>query len=152
MSNFNLKVNGKSYDVDVEGDTPLLWVLRDHLGLVGTKYACGIAQCGACMVHVNGEATPSCALPVSSVGTDEVVTIEGLSEDGTHPVQKAWDEIDVAQCGYCQAGQIMSAAALLNSNSSPSMEDIENAMNRNLCRYGTYHKIREAVAQAAKNK
>lgn len=152
MSNFNLKVNGKSYDVDVEGDTPLLWVLRDHLGLVGTKYACGIAQCGACMVHVNGEATPACALPVSSIGTDEVVTIEGLSEDGTHPVQKAWDEVDVAQCGYCQAGQIMSAAALLNSNSSPNMEDIENAMNRNLCRCGTYHKIREAVAHAAKNK
>ncbi len=152
MSNFNLKVNGKSYDVDVEGDTPLLWVLRDHLGLVGTKYACGIAQCGACMVHINGEATPACALPVSSVGTDEVVTIEGLSEDATHPVQKAWDEVDVAQCGYCQAGQIMSAAALLNSNSSPSMEDIENAMNRNLCRCGTYHKIREAVALAAKNK
>ncbi len=152
MSNFNLKVNGKTYDVDVEGDTPLLWVLRDHLGLVGTKYACGIAQCGACMVHVNGEATPACALPVSSVGADEVVTIEGLSEDGTHPVQKAWDEVDVAQCGYCQAGQIMSAAALLNSNSSPNMDDIENAMNRNLCRCGTYHKIREAVAHAAKNK
>lgn len=152
MSNFNLKINGNSYDVDVEGDTPLLWVLRDHLGLVGTKYACGIAQCGACMVHVNGEATPACALPVSSVGTDEVVTIEGLSKDGTHPVQKAWDEVDVAQCGYCQAGQIMSAAALLNSNSSPNMADIENAMNRNLCRCGTYHKIREAVALAAKNK
>ncbi len=152
MSNYSLKINGKSHQVDVEEDTPLLWVLRDHLGLVGTKYSCGIAQCGACTVHLNGEAVFSCTLPVSSVGSDEVTTIEGLSAEGDHPVQKAWDEVDVAQCGYCQAGQIMNAAALLDKNPSPSMEEIENAMNRNICRCGTYHKIREAVAMAAKNK
>jgi isoquinoline 1-oxidoreductase subunit alpha len=147
-----MKVNGKSYEVDVEDDTPLLWVLRDHLGLVGTKYSCGIAQCGACTVHINGETAISCVLPVSSIGSDEVTTIEGLSKDGDHPVQKAWDEVDVAQCGYCQAGQIMTAAALLSSNSSPSLGEIESAMNRNICRCGTYHKIREAVVLASKNK
>jgi len=152
MANYNLKINGQSYQVDVEDDTPLLWVLRDHLGLVGTKFSCGIAQCGACMVHVNGEATYSCTLPVSGVGSSEVTTIEGLSKDGEHPVQKAWNEIDVAQCGYCQAGQIMNAAAFLKKNPNPTLEEIENAMNRNLCRCGTYHKIREAVALAAKNK
>ncbi|MBW3468046.1 (2Fe-2S)-binding protein [Arthrospiribacter ruber] len=152
MANYSLKINGETFNVDVEDDTPLLWVLRDHLGLVGTKYSCGIAQCGACMVHVNGDAVPSCTLPVSSLGSDEVVTIEGLSKDGDHPVQKAWNEIDVAQCGYCQAGQIMAASALLKKNPSPSMAEIEDAMNRNLCRCGTYHKIREAVAYAAKNK
>jgi len=150
MATLNLKINGKSHTVDVEEDTPLLWVLRDHLGLVGTKYSCGIAQCGACTVHLNGAAIFSCSMPVSSVGSDEITTIEGLSEKGDHPVQKAWDEIDVAQCGYCQAGQIMNAAAFLKKNPSPSMEEIENAMNRNLCRCGTYHKIREAVAKAAK--
>ncbi|MBN3582044.1 (2Fe-2S)-binding protein [Algoriphagus aestuarii] len=150
MANLNLKINGKTHTVDVEEDTPLLWVLRDHLGLVGTKYSCGIAQCGACTVHLNGEAIFSCSMPVSIVGSDEVTTIEGLSEEGDHPVQQAWEEIDVAQCGYCQAGQIMNAAALLKKNPSPSMEEIENAMNRNLCRCGTYHKIREAVAKAAK--
>ncbi|UZD23847.1 (2Fe-2S)-binding protein [Algoriphagus halophytocola] len=152
MSTFNLKINGKTHSVDVEDDTPLLWVLRDHLGLVGTKYSCGIAQCGACTVHMNGEAVFSCSLPVSSVASDEITTIEGLSEKGDHPVQKAWDEVDVAQCGYCQAGQIMNAAAFLDKNPSPSMEEIENAMNRNICRCGTYHKIREAVAMAAKSK
>jgi isoquinoline 1-oxidoreductase alpha subunit len=152
MANYNLKINGQSYQVDVEDDTPLLWVLRDHLGLVGTKFSCGIAQCGACMVHVNGEATYSCTLPVSGVGSSEVTTIEGLSKDGEHPVQKAWNEIDVAQCGYCQAGQIMNAAAFLKKNPNPTLEEIENAMNRNLCRCGTYHKIREAVALAAKTK
>lgn len=150
MATFNLKINGKAHTVDVEEDTPLLWVLRDHLGLVGTKYSCGIAQCGACTVHLNGAAIFSCTMPVSSVGSDEITTIEGLSENGDHPVQKAWEEIDVAQCGYCQAGQIMNAAAFLEKNPSPSMEEIENAMNRNLCRCGTYHKIREAVAKAAK--
>ncbi len=152
MANYNLKVNGKSYEVDVEDDTPLLWVLRDHLGLVGTKYSCGIAQCGACTVHINGEAAISCVIPVSSIGSDEVTTIEGLSKEGDHPVQKAWDEVDVAQCGYCQAGQIMTAAALLANNSSPSIGEIESAMNRNICRCGTYHKIREAVVLASKNK
>jgi isoquinoline 1-oxidoreductase subunit alpha len=150
MANYNLKINGKSYQVDVEDDTPLLWVLRDHLGLVGTKYSCGIGQCGACTVHINGEATFSCVRPVSSLGSDEVTTIEGLSEDGNHPVQQAWDEVDVAQCGYCQAGQIMTAASLLKKNPSPSMDQIEEGMNRNICRCGTYHKIREAVALAAK--
>lgn len=152
MANFNLRVNGKKYEVEVEEDTPLLWVLRDHLGLVGTKYSCGIAQCGACMVHINGEPVISCVMPVSNVGADEVITIEGLSPNGDHPVQKAWDEVDVAQCGYCQAGQIMSAAALLEKNPSPSVQEIENGMNRNICRCGTYHKIREAVALASKNK
>ncbi|MCH7412149.1 (2Fe-2S)-binding protein [Belliella sp. R4-6] len=152
MANYNLRVNGKKYEVDVEEDTPLLWVLRDHLGLVGTKYSCGIAQCGACTVHINGEATFSCVLPVSSIGDDKVTTIEGLSEDGDHPVQKAWNEIDVAQCGYCQAGQIMNAASFLNKNPKPSFDEIDEAMNRNICRCGTYHKIREAVALAAKTK
>lgn len=150
MATLNLKINGSTHTVDVEEDTPLLWVLRDHLGLVGTKYSCGIAQCGACTVHLNGEAIFSCSMPVSSVGSDEITTIEGLSKDGDHPVQKAWEEIDVAQCGYCQAGQIMNAAAFLDKNPTPSMEEIENAMNRNICRCGTYHKIREAVAKAAK--
>ncbi|TVP43390.1 MAG: (2Fe-2S)-binding protein [Mongoliibacter sp.] len=152
MANYSLKVNGETFNVDVEEDTPLLWVLRDHLGLVGTKYSCGIAQCGACTVHINGEATFSCTLPVSSIENDEVTTIEGLSKDGDHPVQKAWNEVDVAQCGYCQAGQLMTAASLLKKNPSPSMAEIEDAMNRNLCRCGTYHKIREAVALAAKTK
>jgi len=152
MANYNLRVNGKKYEVEVEEDTPLLWVLRDHLGLVGTKYSCGIAQCGACMVHINGEPVISCVMPVSNIGADEVTTIEGLSPDGNHPVQKAWDEVDVAQCGYCQAGQIMSAAALLKKNPNPSTQEIENGMNRNICRCGTYHKIREAVALAAKHK
>jgi isoquinoline 1-oxidoreductase subunit alpha len=152
MANFNLKINGKSQTVDVEDDTPLLWVLRDHLGLVGTKFSCGIAQCGACMVHINGNATYSCMTPVSSIGNAEVLTIEGLSENGDHPVQKAWAEVDVAQCGFCQSGQIMTAVALLESNPNPSMDEIDNAMNRNICRCGTYHKIREAVAVAAKTK
>lgn len=152
MANYNLRINEKNYEVDVEDDTPLLWVLRDHLGLVGTKYSCGIAQCGACTVHINGEATFSCTLPVSSVGNDKVTTIEGLSEEGDHPVQKAWNEVDVAQCGYCQAGQIMNAASFLKKNPKPTLEEIDNAMNRNLCRCGTYHKIREAVALAAKTK
>lgn len=152
MANYNLRINGKNYQVEVEDDTPLLWVLRDHLGLVGTKYACGVAQCGACMVHINGEPSFSCVIPISSVAKDEIVTIEGLSKDGDHPVQKAWEEVDVAQCGYCQAGQIMNAAAFLRKNPKPTMEEIEDAMNRNLCRCGTYHKIREAVALAAKTK
>ena len=123
--------------------------MRDHLGLVGTKYGCGIAQCGACTVHVNGSATRSCVYPVSAIGNSQVITIEGLSEKGDHPLQKAWDEIDVAQCGYCQAGQIMTAAALLKQNPKPSMDEIEVTMNGNICRCGAYHRIREAVKLAS---
>ena len=149
MAIYKLKINGRSYEADVASDTPLLWVLRDHLGLVGTKYGCGIAQCGACTVHLNGNATRSCVLPVSSIGDASVTTIEGLSANGDHPVQQAWDEVDVAQCGYCQAGQIMTAVALLNKNPNPSTEEIENTMHGNICRCGTYHRIREAVALAA---
>ncbi|WP_276497168.1 (2Fe-2S)-binding protein [Pontibacter litorisediminis] len=149
MATYKLQINGRSYEVDVEPDTPLLWVLRDNLGLVGTKYGCGIAQCGACTVHVNGNAMRSCVYPVSAAANARVTTIEGLSEAGDHPVQLAWDEVDVAQCGYCQAGQIMTATALLNKNPKPSAEDIDNAMNGNICRCGTYHRIREAVALAA---
>ncbi|WP_373567381.1 (2Fe-2S)-binding protein [Daejeonella sp.] len=146
---YKLQVNGKTLQADVEADTPLLWVLRDHLGLVGTKYGCGIAQCGACTVHVNGSATRSCVYPVSAIGNSQVITIEGLSEKGDHPLQKAWDEIDVAQCGYCQAGQIMTAAALLKQNPKPSMDEIEVTMNGNICRCGAYHRIREAVKLAS---
>lgn len=149
MALFKLLVNGRSYQADVDPDTPLLWVLRDHFGLVGTKYGCGIAQCGACTVHLNGEATRSCVLPVSVVGKSKVTTIEGLSSDGTHPVQLAWDKIDVPQCGYCQAGQIMTAAALLKRNPKPTEAEIDETMTGNLCRCGTYHRIREAVKVAA---
>jgi isoquinoline 1-oxidoreductase alpha subunit len=149
MAIYKLQVNGKTLQADVEADTPLLWVLRDHLGLVGTKYGCGIAQCGACTVHVNGSATRSCVYPVSAVGNSQVITIEGLSEKGDHPLQKAWDEIDVAQCGYCQAGQIMTAAALLKQNPKPSMDEIEVTMNGNICRCGAYHRIRDAVKLAS---
>ena len=149
MAIYKLQVNGKILQADVEAHTPLLWVLRDHLGLVGTKYGCGIAQCGACTVHVNGSATRSCVYPVSAVGNSQVITIEGLSEKGDHPLQKAWDEIDVAQCGYCQAGQIMTAAAMLKQNPNPSMDEIEATMNGNICRCGAYHRIREAVKLAS---
>lgn len=149
MAIYKLQINGRRYEADVESDTPLLWVLRDHLGLVGTKYGCGIAQCGACTVHVGGNATRSCVLPVSAVGDASVTTIEGLSANGDHPMQLAWDEVDVAQCGYCQAGQIMTAVALLNKNPNPGTKEIENTMNGNICRCGTYHRIREAVALAA---
>ncbi|WP_128546813.1 (2Fe-2S)-binding protein [Larkinella soli] len=149
MSVYKLQINGKTVQADVEPDTPLLWVLRDHLGLVGTKYGCGIAQCGACTVHLNGQATRSCVLPVSSVGNSKVTTIEGLSKNGDHPVQQAWNEVDVPQCGYCQAGQIMTAAALLKRNPKPTEEEIETTMSGNLCRCGTYHRIREAVKLAA---
>lgn len=144
-----LQINGKAYTADVAADTPLLWVLRDHLGLVGTKYGCGIAQCGACTVHMNGVAVRSCVMPVSSVANAKITTIEGLSETGDHPLQEAWNEVDVPQCGYCQAGQIMTAAALLKSNPKPTQAQIETAMNGNLCRCGAYHRIREAVQLAA---
>ncbi|HYC87106.1 MAG TPA: (2Fe-2S)-binding protein, partial [Chryseosolibacter sp.] len=146
---YSLKVNGRTYQADVEADTPLLWVLRDHLGLTGTKYGCGIAPCGACTVHLDDNAVRACVLPVAAVGTKIVTTIEGLSANGDHPVQKAWNETDVAQCGYCQAGQIMSAAALLKKNPAPTEDQIYTAMNGNICRCGTYHRIREAIVLAS---
>ncbi len=149
MAQFKLKINGRDYQTDVDPDTPLLWVLRDHLGLVGTKYGCGIAMCGACTVHVNGEATRSCVTPISTVASSKITTIEGLSENGDHPVQQAWAETDVPQCGYCQAGQIMTAAALLKRNPNPSKDEITTAMSGNICRCGTYHRIRKAVQLAA---
>ncbi|MFC4219776.1 (2Fe-2S)-binding protein [Flagellimonas marina] len=151
MATFTLNINGKTQEVDVDPSTPMLWVLRDNLKLVGTKYGCGIAQCGACTIHLNGTATRSCALPVSAVGDQEITTIEGLSENGDHPVQKAWIEEDVPQCGYCQAGQIMTASALLKQNPSPTDEEIEMAMNGNICRCGTYIRIRKAVKTASKS-
>ena len=146
---FTLNVNGKTTTVDVPGDMPLLWVLRDVLNLKGTKFGCGIAQCGACTVHIKGAATRSCVTPISAVQGAEVTTIEGLSPDGTHPVQRAWEELDVPQCGYCQAGQIMSAAALLARNPKPSDAQIDTAMNGNLCRCATYLRIRQAIHAAA---
>ncbi|MEY8020002.1 (2Fe-2S)-binding protein [Muriicola sp. SD30] len=149
MATFNLKINGKTQTVDVDPNTPLLWVLRDHLKLVGTKYGCGIAQCGSCTVHLSGIAVRSCMLTVSTVGNQEVTTIEGLSENGDHPVQKAWMEVDVPQCGYCQAGQIMTAAAFLENNPDPSDSEIEMAMNGNICRCGTYVRIKKAIKLAA---
>lgn len=149
MAVFTLQVNGKTHKVDLAADTPLLWVLRDHLGLVGTKFGCGIAQCGACTVLLDGNATKSCMLPVSAIKKSKVVTIEGLSENGDHPLQLAWDEVDVPQCGYCQAGQIMTAAALLKRNPKPSLPEIENAMHGNICRCGAYHRIREAIQSAS---
>lgn len=149
MAEFNVTINGKNLSVDVDPKTPLLWVLRDHLKLVGTKYGCGIAQCGACTVHLNDTAVRSCQLPISSAADNEITTIEGLSENGDHPVQKAWLEHDVPQCGYCQAGQIMTASALLKRNPSPSDEEIENAMNGNICRCGTYTRIKAAIKTAA---
>lgn len=149
MAIFKLHVNGKTREVDVAPDTPLLWVLRESLEMAGTKFGCGIAQCGACTVHLDGEAVRSCSMPISSIGNGKIVTIEGLSEKGDHPVQKAWEEVDVMQCGYCQSGQIMSAAALLKKNPNPSDEEIYSAMNGNICRCGTYLRIREAIKQAA---
>jgi aerobic-type carbon monoxide dehydrogenase small subunit (CoxS/CutS family) len=151
MAIFNLNINGKKQQVDADPNTPMLWVLRDHLDLTGTKYGCGIAQCGACTIHFDGAAMRSCQLPVSAVGAKAIITIEGLSEKGDHPVQKAWLEHDVAQCGYCQAGQIMNASALLNSNKNPSDEDIEAAMNGNICRCATYVRIKAAIRTAAKS-
>ncbi len=151
MATYTLNINGKKQEVDVDPSTPILWVLRDHLNLVGTKYGCGIAQCGSCTIHLDGTATRSCILPVSSIGDQKITTIEGLSENGDHPVQKAWLEVDVPQCGYCQAGQIMTASALLNKNPNPTDEEIETAMNGNLCRCGTYVRIRKAVKMAAES-
>lgn len=151
MAQFTLQINGTSRQVEVDPNTPLLWVLRDHLQLVGTKFGCGMAQCGACTIHLDGTAARSCSLPVSSVGTSSITTIEGLSKNGDHPVQQAWIEHDVPQCGYCQAGQIMTAAAFLKENPSPSEEEIEAAMNGNICRCGTYLRIKAAVKTASQN-
>jgi isoquinoline 1-oxidoreductase alpha subunit len=145
----NLNINRKNYEIDIDPDTPLLWVLRDVIGLVGTKYGCGVAQCGACVVHLNGEAVRSCVTKVSRAANQQVVTIEGLSENNDHPLQKAWLELDVNQCGYCQAGQIMSAAVLLRENKNPTDKDIEHAMEGNICRCGTYFRIHKAIKLAA---
>jgi isoquinoline 1-oxidoreductase alpha subunit len=143
-----LNVNAKSYEVNIEPDTPLLWVLREILELTGTKYGCGVAQCGACTVHLDGEPVRSCSVPVSAIVGRRVVTIEGLSRDSSHPVQKAWAELDVPQCGYCQSGQIMAAAALLAKNPKPTDKDIDDAMT-NICRCGTYQRVRAAIHMAA---
>lgn len=150
MPTYKLTVNKKKYEVNADADTPILWVLRDHLNLVGTKYGCGIAQCGACTIHLDGKATRSCVLPVSSIGNKAITTIEGLSEDGTHPLQEAWATHDVPQCGYCQAGQIMTAAALLASNPKPTEEEIITAMQGNICRCATYNHIKDAILTASK--
>lgn len=149
MAIINLNVNGKKHRLDLDETTPLLWVLRDHLDLVGTKYGCGVAACGACTVHINGVATRSCVLPVGQLEGKKITTIEGLSESGDHPVQQAWIEHDVPQCGYCQAGQIMSAVSLLNKNKKPTDAEIDEAMQGNLCRCGTYVRIRAAIKSAA---
>lgn len=151
MANYQLNINGVTREVTADPDTPMLWILRDELGLVGTKYGCGIAHCGACTVHLDGASMRSCSLPVSTIGEQKITTIEGLSEDGSHPVQKAWMEHDVPQCGYCQAGQIMSAAALLKENKSPSDADIDAHMSGNICRCGTYLRVKKAIHTAAKN-
>lgn len=150
MATFNLKINGQTKQVDVDPTTPILWVLREHLNMQGTKYGCGVAMCGACTIHLNGSAVRSCQLPVSSIGNREITTIEGLSVNGDHPVQKAWLELDVAQCGYCQTGQIMSAAALLKTKPNPTDAEIEAAMTGNICRCGTYLRIKDAIKSAAK--
>jgi isoquinoline 1-oxidoreductase alpha subunit len=149
MATINLNINGKQQSVDVDPKTPVLWVLREHLNLVGTKYGCGIAQCGACAIHLEGNAVRSCSLPVSAVANKKITTIEGLSENGDHPVQKAWLEHDVAQCGYCQTGQIMSAAALLKTTPNPTDAQIEAGMSGNICRCGTYLRIRDAIKSAS---
>ena len=144
-----LNINGRTRDVQVEADTPLLWVIREKVGLTGTKYGCGVAQCGACSVHLNGEVVRSCSIPVGNIkASDRIVTIEGLSKDSSHAVQKAWAELDVPQCGYCQSGQIMAAAALLKKKPAPTDADIDAAMT-NICRCGTYQRIRAAIKKAA---
>lgn len=149
MSKYKLSVNGIQETVDVADETPLLWVLRDHLNLVGTKFGCGIGQCGACTVHIDGQPVRSCQTPIASVGKRRITTIEGLSPNGEHPLQKVWQHLDVPQCGYCQAGQIMTAAALLKQNPRPSDTDIDTALAGNLCRCGTYLRIREGIHRAA---
>lgn len=148
MPKYNLSVNGKMMSVEADADTPLLWVLRDNLNLVGTKFGCGVAECGACTVHMNGEAYRSCIIAVSTVGNNKITTIEGLSEKGDHPLQQAWEELDVSQCGYCQAGQLMAAAALLKNKTNPSDEEIDATIS-NICRCGTHVRIRKAIHLAA---
>jgi len=150
MAIFNLKINGEQKKVDVDPNTPLLWVIREDLNLVGTKYGCGVSQCGACTVHLNDAAVRSCVLPVSAVANQPITTIEGLSDGGDHPVQKAWIEEDVSQCGYCQTGQIMSATALLKTNPNPTDDDIDMAMSGNICRCATYVRIKKAIKKASK--
>ncbi|WP_346069995.1 (2Fe-2S)-binding protein [Sphingobacterium siyangense] len=150
MATINLKINGKQHALDVDPSTPLLWVLREHLNLVGTKYGCGVAACGACVVHLDGEAVRSCVTKVKRAAGKEVVTIEGISEKGDHPLQQAWQQVDVPQCGYCQSGQIMSAAVLLREIPNPTDEEIDLAMAGNICRCGTYLRIRKAIHLAAK--
>ena len=149
MKTFSISINGKTHEVNADPSTPMLWILRDHLDMTGTKFGCGIAQCGACTVHLDGVAVRSCQLPIAAINDQEVTTIEGLSENGDHPVQQAWLEHDVPQCGYCQAGQIMTAAALLKQNSNPNDQEIENAMHGNICRCGTYTRIKAAVKTAS---
>jgi isoquinoline 1-oxidoreductase alpha subunit len=151
MAKYSINVNGQSHTVDAMDDMPLLWVLRDIIGLRGTKFGCGKALCGACTVHLNGSPVRSCSLPVSSVGEGEITTIEGLSETGDHPIQKAWEKLVVPQCGYCQTGQIMSAAALIKNNPHPSEQEIEQFMQGNLCRCGTYTRIKAAIMDATSN-
>ena len=151
MATYNLNVNQKNHQVAVDADTPILWILRDHLNLVGTKYGCGIAQCGACTVHLDGVAVRACSVPVSAVEGKAITTIEGLSEKNDHPLQEAWRKHDVPQCGYCQAGQIMNAAALLKTTPNPSDTEIDRAMQGNLCRCGTYVRVKAAIKTAAKN-
>lgn len=150
MAAYTLKVNNKDYTVDVDSDTPLLWVLRDELKLYGTKYGCGIAQCGACTIHINKLPIRSCCFPISKLEGKSIITIEGLSENGDHPVQVAWEEIDVPQCGYCQTGQIMTASSLLERKPNPSDADIDRAMKGNICRCGTYPRIKKAIKEASK--
>ncbi len=150
LRKFQLRVNGKVHHINVDADTPLLWVLRDELGLKGTKYGCGVSQCGACTVHLDGRAVRSCVTDVAVAALSEVTTIEGLSADGGHPVQQAWRDIKVPQCGYCQPGQMMSASALLAENPNPNDEEIDRAMSLNVCRCGTYPRIRAAIHQAAR--
>ena len=152
MPTYKLSINGASHSVEVDEDTPLLWVLRDQIELVGTKFGCGIGQCGACTVHINGEATKSCITPISTLEGKTIKTIEGLSENGNHPVQEAWKEVDVPQCGYCQSGQIMTASAFLEENANPTKSEIREAMSGNICRCGSYNSIGKAVEIASKNK
>jgi len=145
MPKYLISVNNKMMSVEADADTPVLWVLRDHLNILGPKFGCGVAQCGACTIHLDGNAVRSCVMPVSAVANRKIVTIEGLSATGNHPLQQAWEELDVAQCGYCQAGQIMSAAVLLRENPNPTDQDIDDAMAGNICRCGTYLRIRKAI-------
>jgi isoquinoline 1-oxidoreductase alpha subunit len=149
MAKYTLNINEQQFTVDADPQTPLLWVIRDEVGLTGTKYGCGIAQCGACTVHLNGNPVRSCSLPVSATSGQQITTIEGISEDQSHPVQKAWIEAQVPQCGYCQSGQVRSAVALLDKNPTPSDDEIDSAMSGNICRCGTYTRIRKAIHNAS---